>query len=280
MIDVLGLGSIALDDILLIDEWPAPDAKLRVLSRGQRLGGLTGHALVAAARAGARCAYGGRLGTDADSVAAAHALEAAGVSTAPALRDPACGIVRSTIIAARRSGTRNVFSHASGQTGAHPEEPAEEIIRSARVVLVDHHGVDGGIRAASLARATVADLERDDHPRFHELLACVDHLILSRGFACRITQTSTPAAAVQALWNGARQAVIVTSGAEGCWWRDAEATEAQHYPALPVTVQDSSGCGDIFHGVYAARLAAGDDLAERLRRATDAAGQHAAAGSR
>jgi len=280
MIDVLGLGSVALDDLLLIDEWPPADAKVRVARRSQRLGGLTGHALVAAAKAGARCAYAGCLGTDGESDAVARALEAAGIETSYAVRATAHGIVRSVIVAASGPGTRNVFSHATGRTGAHDGLPAEGVLSGTRVLFVDHHGVEGSIRAAGLARAAgravVADLERDDHPRFGELLAAVDHLILSSAFARRITGAATPADAVQRLWTEARCVVIVTAGAEGCWWRDAAHSEPQHHPALRVEARDTSGCGDVFHGVYAARLAAGASLEERLREATEAAGRHAA----
>jgi len=281
MIDVLGLGSVALDDLLLIDEWPAADTKVRVARRTQRLGGLTGHALVAATKAGARCAYAGCLGTDDDSLAAARALEAAGIDTRFAVRAGANGIVRSVIVSAVLPGTRNVFSHATGRTGAHDLSPSAEVIGDAQVLFVDHHGVSGSIRAAGLAReagcAVVADLERDDHVRFGELLAAVDHLILSSAFARRITGTATPAEAVQHLWNSDREVVIVTDGGEGCWWRDSAHVVPQHFPALRVEVRDTSGCGDVFHGVYAARLASSTPLDERLRAATEAAGRHAAA---
>ena len=51
-IDVLGLGSAAIDDILYVDTYPLPDTKIRVARWERRCGGLTGTALVAAARPG------------------------------------------------------------------------------------------------------------------------------------------------------------------------------------------------------------------------------------
>ena len=118
----------------------------------------------------------------------------------------------------------------------------------------------------------VGDFERDDHPRFRELLALVDHLILSAAFAKRITRTETVEDALSALWDGSRAMVILTDGEKGCWFRDGSANVARHYPALPVEATDTTGCGDIFHGGYAVALAEGRSFAERLALASGAAG--------
>jgi sulfofructose kinase len=277
LFDILGLGSIALDDILVVDRWPAPDEKMRARSRVTRLGGLTGLALVAAAKAGAKCAYAGRLGTDADSLAVAVAFIDLGIDVSHAVRAPSHGIVRSTIVSSLEGGTRNVFSFATGLTGADESAPSSEVIALARVLFADHHGVTGSVRAAQNARnlgvPIVADFERDDHPQFRELLSVVDHLILSRVFACRITGTSGAWEAVQALRAEARAAVVVTCGAEGCWYSTGGPPE--HFPALRVEARDTSGCGDVFHGVYAAALAKGEPVIERIRLATEAAGRKA-----
>jgi ribokinase len=107
---------------------------------------------------------------------------------------------------------------------------------------------------------------------FKEVLNLVDHVILSEGFALRLTRTATPAEAALALWRPGRAAVIVTSGPAGCWSVSAEHDAgAQHHPAFAVEAADSTGCGDIFHGAYATRLARGDDLQQRVRFASAAA---------
>src|SRR4051812_4278683 len=167
--DLLGLGSVAVDELLTIDTFPAPDTKLRVARRERRCGGLTGVALLAAAALGARCAYAGRLGTDPASEFIAEAFAQAGVDTQHAPRAAEHRVVASTIVVATQTGTRNVFSHSPGHTGAHDTLPSAGVIRAARVLLVDHHGIPGSVRAAQIARETgcavVADFERDDAPR-------------------------------------------------------------------------------------------------------------------
>jgi tagatose 1,6-diphosphate aldolase GatY/KbaY len=118
----------------------------------------------------------------------------------------------------------------------------------------------------------VADFEDASSPQFNEVLNSVDHLVLSTGFSRQITGMSTPEEAALALWRKDRTTVIVTCGAQGCWSVSAEnPTRALHHPAFSVTTSDTTGCGDVFHGAYAARLAAGDDLNHRIRFAMAAA---------
>ena len=59
--DILGLGVLAVDDLLYAREYPPADVKTRLSHRERQCGGLTGAALIAAARLGATCAYAGML---------------------------------------------------------------------------------------------------------------------------------------------------------------------------------------------------------------------------
>src|SRR2546422_5789182 len=62
--DVLGLGAVAVDELIYVDSYPPPDQKAHVLRTERQCGGLTATALVAASRFGAKCAYAGALGDD------------------------------------------------------------------------------------------------------------------------------------------------------------------------------------------------------------------------
>ena len=271
--DVLGLGCVAVDDLLYAEEYPAPDSKVRLRKRERSCGGLTANALVAAARLGASCAFAGVLGDDADSGYVRDALRREGIDLSVLVRRPDARPIHSTIIVDETHHTRTIFFDLTGSTGASPDAPAEDVIRSAGVLLVDHYGIEGMTRAAQIARAAgvavVGDLERDEWPGFHELLSLVDHVIVSREFALKLTKTNTPEEAITRLWTHDRQTVVVTCGAEGCWYRGEAG--AIHQPAFAVSVADTAGCGDVFHGAYAAALARGLPMPERIRFATAAA---------
>jgi sulfofructose kinase len=282
-IDVLGLGCAAVDDLLYVPSFPAADQKVRVERSLRRFGGLTGAALVAAARSGARCAYAGCLGMDEYSQQVAAHFMSEGVDVAHAPRLAEARVVHSTIVVGRDTGSRNIFFEYQGLIGAHDSLPAEEVIRAAKVLFIDHLGIKGDLRAARVARAAgaavVADFENQADPLFEEVLSLVDHLILSEEFARRFTRTPIAAQAALALWRPERAAVIVTCGVNGCWSVSAESgPAARHHPAFVVKAVDTTGCGDVFHGAYAASLARGDALAERIRFAAGAAALKAANG--
>lgn len=280
--DVLGLGAVAVDDLLYVDAYPAADVKVRVRSRRRELGGQTGTALIAAARLGAKCAFGGQLGENDLSRYAEEVLRREGVDTSPAARTDVGTPAHSTIIVDQRTGSRTIFSSVS-DAGMGPGRGhlAEPVIANARVLLIDHHGVEATLHAVEIAKfwtvPIVADFERYvEHAAFDEMLNNVDHLIVSERFACEATRESGAEAACLALWSEERRAVVVTCGADGGCWIDANSPmDVRYYDAFPVETVDTTGCGDVFHGAYAAMLARGAHVGECVVGASAAAAMKA-----
>jgi sulfofructose kinase len=273
--DILGLGCVAIDDLLYVPAYPPTDAKVQVRRRERQCGGLTATALVTAARLGATCVYAGILGDDQLSQYVVDRLAQEGVDTRFVRRLPGAQPIYSIVIVDEARQTRTIFYDLENVLGAQEDWPDADVIRSARVLFVDHFGVEGMSRAARVAQEAgipvVADFESDLKPGFPELLALVDHLIISQEFAEKLTGESRPEAALERLW-AQRQAVIVTCGAEGCWYLSAEEPEALYRrAAYPVEVVDTTGCGDVFHGAYACMLARGLNMDERVRFASAAA---------
>ena len=270
--DVLGIGCTAVDDILYVPEYPEADGKVEVRQRERHCGGLCATALVAAARLGAHCGFAGTLGNDEDSRFILDTLTRERIDCRHVVRQPNAGPVRSTIVVDETRRTRNIFFDTSRAVGAHPSRPAKSVIVRARVLLVDRFGIPGMIRAAKLARAAaipvVADFESSHMRGFKELLALSDHLILSRDFACGLTGERTPQGVATKLWSSKRSAVVITAGAEGCWFRDRSQEKVMHCPAFKVAARDTTGCGDVFHGAYAFGLARGLDLVARIELAS------------
>jgi sulfofructose kinase len=275
-IDVLGLGAVAVDDLVYLRSFPKPDTKTRMLGMERQGGGLAGTALVCAARLGSSCAYAGTLGEDGESQFITEGLAREGVDTRWIVRRPGARPYRSIILVDMESKTRTLLSSGGGVVGADPTLPDEPVIRSARVLLVDHSGLEGMLRAARIARAhgvpVVGDFERPHPAPYPDLLALTNHPILPQGYALELTGTKDTRDAATALWDATRRAVVVTMGAEGCWYVSAESPgEAIHQPAFVVAAVDTTGCGDVFHGAYASCLSRGLPMAERVRVASAAA---------
>jgi sugar/nucleoside kinase (ribokinase family) len=274
--DVLGLGCVAIDDLLYVAGYPAADTKMQVRRGERHCGGLTATALVAAARLGSRAAFAGVLGDDELSQFVLSRFREEGIDPQYVRRRAEARPIHSIIVVDESTKTRTILYNLEGAFGAEPDWPDEEVIRAARVLFVDHFGIEGMTRAARIAHEAgipvVADLESNEHPRFPELLELVDHMILSRDFAAELTGEQEPSAAVLRLWSAARRAAVVTGGERGCWYVDSDAPAAvRHQPAFAVEVVDTTGCGDVFHGAYASALARGLDLPSRIRFASAAA---------
>jgi sulfofructose kinase len=282
-LDVLGLGAVAVDDLLFLSEFPRPDVKMPLLRRERHAGGLAGTSLVAAQRMGCSCAYAGTLGEDELSRFIIEGFEAEGVSVSHLVRRDGCRPFHSTILVDTGTTTRTILYDGQGVVGADPALPADEVIRSARVLMVDHVGLEGMVRAARVARAAgipvVADLERDAGWLFAELFSLADHLILPIEFARRMSGRAEGPAIARALWAEGRAAIVVTASAGGSWYTTAEEPgRVFHQPAFSVEAVDTNGCGDVFHGVYAAGLSAGMSAAERIRFAAAVAAMKATRG--
>ncbi len=273
--DVLGLGAVAVDDLLYVDHYPPPDSKAEVRAQQRTGGGLAGTALVAAARLGARAAYAGILGDDDLSRFTIQELEREGVDCSPVLRRAEARPIHSTIIVDLSSGQRVIFFSFAGVVQWLPEEIGEELVGACRVLFVDHTTLPGGLRAIALAHRrgipVVGDIESDSVSGLGELVSQLDHLIVGIEVAGRITGQSDPVSAVQALAAPARACAVVTGGARGCWYSECGGA-VQHYPAYRVEVLDTTGCGDVFHGAYAACLAGGESVRVAIEAATAAAG--------
>jgi sulfofructose kinase len=280
--DILGLGCVAVDESLVLERFPTEDSKSRIIGRSTAVGGTTATALLAAAKLGASCAYAGTLGDDSASRLVLAAFHDAGIDTSLIRRDPAARPIRCTILTSQATGSRTVLYNLDGAVPAAAGWPPEVAIRAAKLLLVDQFGRDGIIPATKVAKAAgfpvVLDLEHaNSADEYLELFALADHVVLTRELAAQITGHTSPVAAVDQLWQSTHRAIIVTAGADGLWYRCAADAQVRHLPAYAVTARDTTGCGDVFRGAYAAALVQGQSVEGALRYGAAAATLRAAA---
>jgi sulfofructose kinase len=265
--DILGIGALAVDELHRVARFPKEDSKVRVSSHERRFGGLTGTALIAAARMGASCACAGILGDDEDSRFVRDTLASEHIDITGIIHDPAARPFHGTIIISEESGTRTVLSQLAS-TG---RSSVRELPR-ARILLVDHHlpwsVFPSLLSQRHLGSQVVADLERvNDHSVAIEEF--VDHLIVPLAYARERIGLEEPRAVTHALWSRHRRMVAVTDGEHGSWYTDDGIIH--HQPIYVVEAVETNGCGDVFHGGYAWSLQQGDELSRRMRTASAAA---------
>jgi sugar/nucleoside kinase (ribokinase family) len=285
-IDVLGLGAVAVDEVLWTASETLPNSKSRITGRDLRLGGTSAAALAAAARLGAKAVLAAQLGGRSAAAAFARSeLARAGVELigtrgrAADDSDPARGEPIRCVVIASPSGSRTVLFDLDGVEPTGPEHVPPALVARAKVLFVDHFGIEAMLPAARearrLGRPVVADFESEEGPRFTEVLRIVDHLIVPVDLALRITGSADPRAACAALWNEEREITAVTVGADGLWFLDRTSREPVLIDAFRVDAIDTCGCGDVFHGSYASALARGRAPREAVLIARAAASIHA-----
>jgi len=256
--DVLGIGIVAVDDLLMVDNYPSADSKMRADKVVRQGGGLTGTALVASSRLGAKSGYGGILGQDELSNWTVSELEREGIDCSLTIRSGDVKPYHALIIVDTTHHTRTIIFSDEGVMARPIETIDESYVSKAKVILIDQLGIDVMLHTTLIAKKlgipTVADIEREDHPKTRELLSQIDHLILSTSFAGKITGLDDPAKQAEKLYNNDRTCTAVTAGIRGCWFITKDG-RIQHQPAFKVQTVDTTGCGDVFHGSYAACIA-------------------------
>jgi sugar/nucleoside kinase (ribokinase family) len=269
--DLLGFGIAAVDDVLELASLPPPGGKAQVLARKRFGGGLCATALVAAARLGLRCYYGGVLGNNDLSDFTRRILSMEAIELPPGTPDPDAGPCHSIVLVERPTGERIVLYSYELLKAPEPLDPG--LLCQTRALFIDHFAPERGLRACALAREigipTIADLERLDGVSMPEMIALVDHLIVPARIAAALSGCADPAGSVRAIHQG-RACTAVTDGVRGCWFVSG-AGAVEHQPAFPVRAVDTTGCGDVFHGAYAAALLADMPVGERIRFASAAA---------
>lgn len=273
--DVLGLGVATVDDLLYVDDFPMSDAKMEIRGEQRQGGGLTATALVAAARNGARTAYLGVLGDDELSRYTISELAREGVDCSTVSRRADARPVHARIIVETGNGHRTILFTRAGSVSPSEEEVNAALARKPRVLLVDPVHGDIIVQAVNRAQAAgipvVADVENILPRAAEHLLAHADHLIIGVEAGRRATGLEAPAEIAAALGDASRACCVITAGEQGSWHSE-RGGPAVHIPALPVVPVDTTGCGDVFHGVYAAAIARDESIGQAIRSATVAAG--------
>jgi ribokinase len=255
--DVLGLGCVGVDEVVAVEAFPAEDGKAQIVSWQRYAGGTTANAVCAAATAGASAAFAGTLGCDAASQFALDDFARRGVDTRWMRRQPDTRPIH-TIVVTASGGSRTILYDLTGARGAEVDWPPADVIASTHYLLIDQFGMEGNLRAARLAHAhnveVIADFERTDRPEFAELLPLIDHLFMPLAAAKAYLKQSDPLVAAGMLADLARSVAVLTEGANGLWMA-GRSTAPAHLPAAPAAAIETTACGDVLRGIYAAALA-------------------------
>jgi sugar/nucleoside kinase (ribokinase family) len=251
----LFVGLATVDTVYRVEELPAANAKVVAVGQELAAGGPAANAAVAFAGLGGRASLITALGRHVLARYSAAELGERGVEVIDALPETEVPPAVSSIYVVDATGDRSVVSVNTRGLDPAPPGGLTTAVAGAGVVLLDGHYPELALAAARLGRAAGKPVVLDGgswKPVLDELLPLVDIVVCSADF--RAPGTGTVAESAAALRErGVPQVAATRGGAPVLWWaKDGEGEVA----VRPVTVRDTLGAGDVFHGAFAYALAA------------------------
>ena len=231
---VVAVGLCTVDLVQRVTELPSPGEKVQSLSVEMAAGGPATNAAVAVAALGGRARLATVLGTHPLARLAAEDLSSCGVELIDLLPDREAAPAVSAVSVRAGDGERTVVSRNAVGVLA----PAHVDLTDADVLLLDGHHPEPALRAAQAARAHGIPVVLDAgswKPTLAELLSYVDVCACSATFASPEPLTNP--------------VVVRTNGAAPVSWTAGAASGEVEVP--PVTVRDTAGAGDVWHGAFA-----------------------------
>ncbi len=264
------LGNAGVDLSLALAHLARP-GETAVASGGVRAPGGKGlNQAVAAARAGARVRFCAPVGDDAEAGFVAQSLAVEPLAELRLLRRP--GPTDISVVMVAGDGENSIvslcrcadtLSEADAAAFAGGMAPGDWLLMQGNLTAA---ATSAAMRAArGRVMLNAAPLRWPVAP----MLPSCAVVVVNRGEAEAATGLADAGDAALRLRAQGCAAAVVTLGAEGCVWADADGVG--RLPAIPVQPLDTTGAGDTFCGVLAARLASGQALPDALTAAQRAA---------
>jgi ribokinase len=266
---VVVVGSANMDLVAMAPALPRPGETMLGTDFVMVPGGKGANQAVAAARAGASCAFLGAIGSDAFGVTLRARITAAGVDTGHLRVVYGASGVALVMVNAEGENAIVVTPGANGSfTGLTDEELTT--IRAADVLVaqleIPVETVTAAAVAARAAGTRVILNAAPARPLPADLLDAVDVLVVNEGEARALTGRGREEP--RALLDLAPHAVL-TLGGEGARYVDRDGIDV-HVPAVRVDVVDSTAAGDAFTAALAVGWGEGRDLVDAVRWAAAA----------
>lgn len=265
------IGLAVHDVIFTVETLPAGPGKTHAAERHEAGGGPAANAAVAVATLGDSARFVGVVGDDLIGDSITNDLAARGVDTST-VRRLAGHRSPLSAVTVDRSGERAIVNHSDPAMFAEAPPPTDDDLVGSSTVLADVRWPEGAVAGLRWARdnevAGVLDYDVGDE-NGPELLTIASHVVFSAAALAGLTGTRDPEGGLIRARGMTSAWLAVTLGEKGTLWLDG--SDARREPAFSVDVVDTTGAGDIYHGVFALELGHGLDVRAAMRLASAAA---------
>ena len=265
---IICVGHAALDRIYRIEAFPPEPTKVRAIEHIEVGGGMAANAAVAIARLGGKAELWSRTGDDTAGSAIRAGLRAERVDVRYVQGFDGARSSTSAVIV-DDEGERLIVGQRDASMPSGTSWLPLERIKDANAVLGDVRWLEGVRAVFARARkekvATVLDGDLGAREALGGILKLTDYAIFCGPALREFAPGGSDAERLGYVLALGPKHAGVTQGREGYLWRERDA--GGHVPAFPVSVTDTTGAGDAFHGAFALMVAEGRPTADCARAA-------------
>ena len=269
---IICVGHAALDRIYRIEAFPPQPTKVRALEHIEVGGGMAANAAAAIARLGGIAELWSRVGDDNAGQLIRSGLKAERVDVRYVQAFEGARSSTAAIVVDDRGERLIVGQRDAGMPSGTSWLPLERV-KEADAVLGDIRWLEGVRTVFGQARKdkvpTVLDADLGAREALTGLVRLTDYAIFSAPALREFAAGDTDAERLEHVLSLGPRHAGVTLGSKGYAWRERD--HSGHVPAFRVSVADTTGAGDAFHGTFALMLAEGRPAAESARTAAAAA---------
>ncbi len=266
---IICVGHAALDRIYRIEAFPPEPTKVRALEHVECGGGMAANAAVAIARLGGKAELWSRTGDDGAGNAIRAGLKAERVDVRCVQGFDGARSSTSAIIVDGKGERLIVGQRDAGMPSGTSWLPLERI-SEADAVLGDVRWLEGIRAVFTRARKekvpTILDADLGAREALGGILKLTDYAIFCAPALREFAPAGSNADRLEHVLSLGPRHAGVTLGREGYLWRERK--ENGRLPAFSVSVTDTTGAGDAFHGAFALMVAEGRPVPECARVAT------------
>jgi sugar/nucleoside kinase (ribokinase family) len=242
-----------MDTICVVDRFPAANTKTSIRKVRTEPGGQVATALATCARFGLTTRYVGSVGDDDLGRAQIASLITSGLDPEFVRVVPGASTQLAVILLEDGVGERTVLWHHDPLLNYPAQELQREIITSARLLHLDGCDSAAALQAARWAKEAaipvVVDIDELYDDSTDELLRHVDYLIAAEDFMEKVAGRVAPEQALRLLADRYRRPVIgITLGSRGAIFLKGD--QMFQSPGFKVSIADTTGAGDVFHGAF------------------------------
>ncbi len=246
--DVVGVGTVVVDHLVLLSQHPVQDAKTNIISDAYQVGGPVPTAQVLLSRFGKDCAFIGSWGDDQYGPLIEQNLTAENLNLEASRMLAGTRSGYAQVWIDEQAGTRTIACYRP-ESWLQPDELDKILIQQAKAVYLDGWPEKTCLAAAKLASQAGVKVCLDAgslKPGMEQLIPYLNVMNCPRRFLTEYLQTDDIHAGGKALLEQGPELVTITDGTQGAWLFSNEG--CLHCAALPVLSLDTTGAGDVFSG--------------------------------